>query len=110
VRSSTATNPLVRCARTSVGHHIQFARVVTYHAAVFADASRRARNADSASGRICAGRKGRRLFDDGDAPYHLKMTATEGFPTGVIRVIYSPTEEPAKVGDAEVKDQVPGGE
>jgi dihydrofolate reductase len=24
-----------------------------------------------------AARKGRRLFDDGDAPYHLKMTATE---------------------------------
>jgi len=57
-----------------------------------------------------AARKGRRLFDDGDAPYHLKVTATEGFPTGVIRVIYSPTTAPAKVGYDEVKDQVPGGE
>ena len=56
-----------------------------------------------------AARKGRRLFDDGDAPYHLKMTATEAFPTGVIRVIYSPAEVPAKVGYDEVKDQVPSG-
>jgi dihydrofolate reductase len=55
-------------------------------------------------------RKGRRLFDDGDAPYHLKMTATEAFPTGVIRVIYSPAEAPAKVGYDQVKDQVPGRE
>ena len=54
-----------------------------------------------------AARKGRRLFDDGDAPYHLKVTATEAFPTGVIRVIYSPGEIPAKVGYDEVKDQVP---
>ncbi|HEU5384537.1 MAG TPA: hypothetical protein VFV73_01395 [Streptosporangiaceae bacterium] len=27
---------------------------------------------------------------DGDAPYPLKVTATETFPTGVIRVIYAP--------------------
>ena len=53
-------------------------------------------------------RKGRRLFDDGDAPYHLWVTATEAFPTGVIRVIYSPTEAPAKVGYDQVKDQAPG--
>ena len=57
-----------------------------------------------------AARKGRRLFDDGDAPYHLKVTATEAFPTGVIRVIYSPAGAPAKAGYDEVKDQVPGGE
>jgi dihydrofolate reductase len=48
-----------------------------------------------------AARKGRRLFDDGDEPYHLKVTATEVFPTGVIRVIYSPTAAPtAPAGDA----------
>ncbi len=56
-----------------------------------------------------AARKGRRLFDDGDAPYHLKVTATEVFPTGVIRVIYVPMDAPAKVGYDEVKDQVPDG-
>ena len=54
-----------------------------------------------------AARKGRKLFDDGDAPYHLAVTATEVFPTGVIRVIYAPTEAPAKVGYDEIKDQVP---
>ena len=32
--------------------------------------------------------------DDGDASYHLTLTATEVFPTGVIRVIYSPTAAP----------------
>ena len=57
-----------------------------------------------------AARKGRRLFDDGDVPYHLKVIATEAFPTGVIRVIYSPTESPAKVGYDEVKDRVPEGQ
>jgi dihydrofolate reductase len=56
-----------------------------------------------------AARRGRRLFDDGDTPYHLTVTATEVFPTGVIRVIYSPTEAPAKVGYDEVKDRVPDG-
>ncbi len=54
-----------------------------------------------------AARKGRQLFDQGDAPYHLKVIATEAFPTGVIRVIYSPTEAPAKVGYEEVTDKVP---
>ena len=56
-----------------------------------------------------AARKGRKLFDDGDASYHLAVTATEAFPTGVIRVIYSPTEAPAKVGYDEITDQVPDG-
>jgi dihydrofolate reductase len=55
-----------------------------------------------------AARKGRRLFDEGDAPYHLKVIATEAYPTGVLRVIYSPAETPAKVGFDDVKDQVPG--
>jgi dihydrofolate reductase len=55
-----------------------------------------------------AARKGRKLFDDGDAPYHLEVKATEVFPTGVIRVIYSPTQPPGKVGYDDVKDLVPG--
>ncbi|MGW4152137.1 dihydrofolate reductase family protein [Micromonospora chersina] len=56
-----------------------------------------------------AARKGRRLFDDGDTPYHFRVTATEAFPTGVIRVIYAPTAAPGKVGYADVTDQVPSG-
>ncbi|MEU4240779.1 dihydrofolate reductase family protein [Actinoplanes sp. NPDC026619] len=57
-----------------------------------------------------AARKGRRLFDDGDTPYHLKVISTEAFPTGVIRVIYAPSESPAKAGYDEVKDLTPGNE
>jgi len=57
-----------------------------------------------------AARKGRRLFDEGETPYHLKVTATEVFPTGVLRVIYAPTGAPAPVGYDEVTDQVPSGE
>jgi dihydrofolate reductase len=56
-----------------------------------------------------AARKGRKLFDDGEVPYHLRVTATEVYPTGVIRVIYAPTEGPAKAGYDDVKDQVPEG-
>jgi dihydrofolate reductase len=57
-----------------------------------------------------AARKGRKLFDDGDAPYHLKVTATEVFPTGVIRVVYAPVETPGKVGYDDVLDHVPTAE
>jgi dihydrofolate reductase len=57
-----------------------------------------------------AARKGRRLFDDGDAPYHLTVTATETFPTGVIRVIYSPTQPPTKADYDEIKNNVPDGQ
>lgn len=57
-----------------------------------------------------AARKGRRLFDDGDAPYHLKVAATEVFPTGVIRVIYTPSAAPGQAGYDDVKELVPQGE
>ncbi|WP_432906994.1 dihydrofolate reductase family protein [Micromonospora matsumotoense] len=57
-----------------------------------------------------AARKGRKLFDDGDAPYHLRVTTAEVFPTGVIRVVYTPAEAPATVGYDEVKEQLPAGE
>jgi dihydrofolate reductase len=57
-----------------------------------------------------AARKGRRLFDDGDAPYHLKVTAVEAFPTGVIRAIYAPAGAPATAGYDEIKDKAPGRE
>ena len=56
-----------------------------------------------------AARKGRTLFGEGDAPYHLKVLATEVFPTGVIRVIYSPVPAPGAAGYDDVKDLVPDG-
>jgi dihydrofolate reductase len=54
-----------------------------------------------------AARKGRKLFDDGDTPYHLRVRTTEAFPTGVLRVVYVPAEAPGAVGYDEVKGQVP---
>ncbi|GAA3221157.1 dihydrofolate reductase family protein [Dactylosporangium siamense] len=57
-----------------------------------------------------AARKGRKLFDDGDAALHLKVVATEAFPTGVIRVIYAPAEAPAAAGYDDIKDQAPKGQ
>lgn len=56
-----------------------------------------------------AARKGRRLFDDGDTPYHLTLTASEVFPTGVIRVVYEPTDAPAAIGYDAVTENVPDG-
>ena len=57
-----------------------------------------------------AARQGRRLFDDGGAPYHLKVAATETFPTGVIRVIYAPGAPPAPAGYDEAREHIaPGG-
>ncbi|MEU7653449.1 dihydrofolate reductase family protein [Micromonospora taraxaci] len=56
-----------------------------------------------------AARKGRKLFDEGDSAYHLRVLATESFPTGVLRVIYAPAAAPTPAGYEDVKDQVPGG-
>ncbi|MET8360241.1 dihydrofolate reductase family protein [Micromonospora sp. NPDC005171] len=56
-----------------------------------------------------AARKGRKLFDEGDEAYHLRLVASEAFPTGVLRVIYAPSPAPTPVGYDEVKDQVPAG-
>ena len=53
-----------------------------------------------------AARKGRKLFDEGDTPYHLRVLATEVYPTGMIRVIYAPTAAPGTVGYDDVKDEL----
>ena len=41
-----------------------------------------------------AARRGQRLFDEGDRAYHLKVTSTDVYPTGVIRVVYAIAEAP----------------
>ncbi len=53
-----------------------------------------------------AARKGRRRFEDGDAPIHVRLIASEVFPTGVIRVIYAPTTAPTEVGYDDAKVNV----
>ncbi|GAA1646443.1 dihydrofolate reductase family protein [Actinoplanes couchii] len=50
--------------------------------------------------------KGRRLFADGDGPYHLTVVRTEVFPTGTIRVIYAPGAAPAAAGYTEAVEHV----
>jgi dihydrofolate reductase len=57
-----------------------------------------------------AARKGRKLFDEGDRAYHLKVLATEVFPTGVLRVIYAPAAAPGKAGYDDIKNLTPGNE
>ena len=54
-----------------------------------------------------AARKGRRLFDEADAPYHLSLVHSEVFPTGVVWLRYAPTAPPAAASYDDVKDRVP---
>ncbi len=57
-----------------------------------------------------AARKGRHLFDDGDTPYHLELVKSEAYPTGVVRLIYTPAPAPGQVTYDEIKDRVPDGD
>ncbi len=41
-----------------------------------------------------AARHGRRLFSDEDAPQPLTLLSSAAFPTGVVRLVYSPSEFP----------------
>lgn len=54
-----------------------------------------------------AARKGKRLFDDGDVPYHLSLVQSEVFQTGVVWLTYQPTAAPGEVGYDDVKGLVP---
>lgn len=54
-----------------------------------------------------AARKGRRLFDEADAPYHLSLVRSEVFPTGVVWLTYAPAVTPAEVSYDDVKHRVP---
>jgi dihydrofolate reductase len=44
-----------------------------------------------------AARRGMKLFDDGEPSYYLRLLKSEAFPTGVVRLIYTPTEAPGAV-------------
>jgi dihydrofolate reductase len=41
-----------------------------------------------------AARKGSKLFDEGEPMHHLRLVRSEVFPTGVLRLIYAPTDRP----------------
>jgi dihydrofolate reductase len=42
-----------------------------------------------------AARRGRRLFDEGDSVYPLKLLRSETYPTGVVRLVYAPQVPPS---------------
>lgn len=52
-------------------------------------------------------RQGRRLFDEGGSAYHLSLTRSEAFPTGVVWLTYRLAGTPDAVGYDEVKELVP---
>jgi dihydrofolate reductase len=54
-----------------------------------------------------AARSGRRLFDDGDARYHLRLLKSETFPTGVVRLLYAPAPAPGETTYDDVRGLVP---
>ena len=43
-----------------------------------------------------AARHGMKLFDNGEPIYHLRLLKSEAFPTGVVRLIYAPTDAPVR--------------
>jgi dihydrofolate reductase len=55
-----------------------------------------------------AARGGRRLFDDGDARYHLRLLGSEAFPTGVVRLLYAPAPAPGETTYDDIKGMGPG--
>jgi dihydrofolate reductase len=42
-----------------------------------------------------AARRGQRLFDEGEPIYPLRLLRSEVYPTGVVRLVYAPSELPA---------------
>jgi dihydrofolate reductase len=46
-------------------------------------------------------RKGMRLFDEGETPIPLRLISSETFETGVLNLVYAPTES---TGDATYED------
>lgn len=55
-----------------------------------------------------AARKGERLFDEGEPIYPLTLLRSESLPTGVVRLIYAPSELPGAKDYEDVVDKVPG--
>ncbi|WP_421733474.1 dihydrofolate reductase family protein [Cellulomonas sp.] len=55
-----------------------------------------------------AARTGERLFDDGEPIYPLRLLRSDVFPTGVVRLVYAPSQLPGTQGYEDVTDKVPG--
>ncbi len=57
-----------------------------------------------------AARTGERLFDEGEPVYPLALVRSESYPTGVVRLVYTPAEPPAEVTYDDVAGKVPSGD
>ncbi|GEK21180.1 dihydrofolate reductase family protein [Cellulomonas xylanilytica] len=55
-----------------------------------------------------AARHGKRLFDEGEPIYPLRLLRSDIFPTGVARMVYAPSELPGSETYDDVTDKVPG--
>ena len=56
-----------------------------------------------------AARHGLRLFDEGETVHPFRLLKSEAYPTGVVRLIYAPSEVPGTTAYDEVKEHVPLG-
>ncbi len=54
-----------------------------------------------------AARHGERLFSDADAPQPMKLLRSAVFPTGVVRLIYAPSDFPNDAVYDDVRDKTP---
>ncbi len=52
-------------------------------------------------------RKGMRLFDEGEPPIPLRLISAQPFSTGVIHLVYAPTEAPADATYEDAKAHLP---
>lgn len=55
-----------------------------------------------------AARRGERLFEDDAAPQPLTLLSSAVFPTGVVRLVYTPGEFPSSATYDDVTEHVPG--
>ena len=55
-----------------------------------------------------AARTGERLFDEGAPIYPLRLLRTEVFPTGVVHLVYAPSQLPGHEGYEDIMANVPG--
>jgi len=52
-------------------------------------------------------RHGERLFDDSDTVQPFRLLRSESYPTGVVRLIYAPSELPGTTSYDDIKEHVP---
>jgi dihydrofolate reductase len=55
-----------------------------------------------------AARSGERLFDEGEPLYPLRLLSSAAYPTGVVRLVYAPSDLPGSQTYDDVTEHVPG--